>query len=226
MKFLLSFLSFIGVAYCWKVNENAKKYKFTLSSSAAAQFAAQRNEAAKRLKEEETQRIYHSHLSSLGDGPVVPNSISDPNKWLKYASKGITINNKCDMAEYKKKAKNILKDNLDDTKESLDYRGFTEIPSTSMDWENYGVDLAAIAETMDRLTADGWPAVFIFLYDQPWKLSMRLFDLMPDLLSDAESVLEASMYAWALEKPEKIKKGEKLIKKEKVGANFGINFIV
>ena len=38
MKFLLSFLSFIGVAYCWKVKENAKKYKFTLSSSAAAQW--------------------------------------------------------------------------------------------------------------------------------------------------------------------------------------------
>jgi ectoine hydroxylase-related dioxygenase (phytanoyl-CoA dioxygenase family) len=91
-----------------------------------------------------------------------------------------------------------------------------------MQWAAYGVDLPAIAETMDRLVADGWPSVFIFLFDQPWKLSMRLFDLMPELLADTEAVLEASMYAWALEKLEKPKKGEKFEKKEKVGANFGV----
>lgn len=43
-------------------------------------------------------------------------------------------------------------------------------------------DLQAIANTMDNLTKDGWPAVFIFLYDQPWKLALRLFDFMPHIL--------------------------------------------
>lgn len=39
---------------------------------------------------------------------------------------------------------------------------------------------------------------------------------------DPESVLEASMYAWKLDKPEQPKKDEYGKKEEKVGANFGV----
>ncbi len=99
----------------------------------------------------------------------------------------------------------------------LDSRGFAIIPPEVLDWKAHGVDLLAISETMDRLIAAGWPPVFIFLYDQPWLLFERLFDLMGPLLSDEEALLEASMYAWSLERQ---KIGGNAA--EKVGTNFGV----
>ena len=131
------------------------------------------------------------------------------------------------MTEFRERAAEPVflheRERLEEKRGMLEYRGFTSVDADTMAWENYGVNLKAIADTMNNLTQDGWPAVFIFLYDQPWKLAARLFDLMPDILDDPESVLEASMYAWSLEKPEHPKKGEEyLSKEEKVGANFGV----
>jgi ectoine hydroxylase-related dioxygenase (phytanoyl-CoA dioxygenase family) len=70
---------------------------------------------------------------------------------------------------------------------------------------------------MDNLVNAGYPPVFIFLYDQPWKMCLRLFDAMCPILNDKEATLEASMHAWALQKQPK----NQFIK-EKVGGNFGV----
>ena len=118
-----------------------------------------------------------------------------------------------------------------------------------------GVDFGAMARAMDALKAAGWPPVFVFMYDETWRVLETLFDVTAPLLQDDElvlrscvllgadgklhapllvsqlcvhahshtyvctmQVLEASVYAWALEKPELRADAPG----EMVGGNFGV----
>lgn len=57
--------------------------------------------------------------------------------------------------------------------------------------------LSRIDATMDSLKAAGWPPVFVFLFDEPWLLIDRLFELVSPILGE-DCLLESSIYGWAL----------------------------
>jgi hypothetical protein len=175
----------------------------SLKGSASEEYAQHRRNAQKQLREETVQRKYHSHLELLASGDAaVHASMNSIDKWMKFAAPGMSINplgfpirpkkDGTSFSEMETEAMTQLR--------SLDERGFLVVPSDQFKWETHDVDFAAIAKTMDNLQEAGWPPVFIYLFDQPWKICYRFFDLMGPLLADNEAVLEASMYAWALEK--------------------------
>lgn len=194
------------------------------SDKAYEQYLAAKRASDTQLKEERVQREYHRHLDAIaaGDDDAI-RSIGSIDQWMNFAANGITISengysslessplyNGCNAA--------LNTNDLEHTRKLLDYRGFTIVNDKTLKWEEYDVNFAAFAETMSNLVAAGWPPVFIFLYDQPWKMCLRLFDLMGPILNDDDATLEASMYAWSLDRqPE-----QKGPVKEKVGANFGV----
>jgi hypothetical protein len=57
--------------------------------------------------------------------------------------------------------------------------------------------LRRVDATMDSLKSAGWPPVFVFLFDEPWLLIDRLYELVGPVLGE-DCLLEASIYAWAL----------------------------
>jgi len=59
-------------------------------------------------------------------------------------------------------------------------RGFCSVKG--VEWEALGVDFPAIARTMDALKAAGWPPVFVFMYDESWRLLEALFEVTAPLL--------------------------------------------
>jgi hypothetical protein len=69
---------------------------------------------------------------------------------------------------------------------SLLDRGFANVPKSVLDWESIGVDMAAISDTIQRLKDDGWPPVFVFMYDEPWRMCEALFEVMGPIMDDAE----------------------------------------
>jgi hypothetical protein len=57
--------------------------------------------------------------------------------------------------------------------------------------------LSRVDATMESLKAAGWPPVFVFLFDEPWLLIDRLFELVAPVLGE-DCFLESSIYGWAL----------------------------
>lgn len=214
-------LSYLQQGYGFRLKAAVLR-RVTLQATATEQYLINKRAAEAQLKEERIQRDYHKHLDAIADGdPTAISSLGGVEKWLQYAADGITLtpngfpsveNNPLYQSQ-----NNILNATyLSHINETLDFRGFAMLSSELFDWAAYDVDMQAIAQTMSNLVAAGWPSVFIFLYDQPWKMCLRLFDLMAPILNDEEATLEASLYAWALERQPK----DTLIK-EKVGGNFG-----
>lgn len=62
-------------------------------------------------------------------------------------------------------------------------------------------DLAAMAELMRTLRAEGWPPVFIYMYDAAWRALLPLYDVAASILdtSPTEVLLEPSFFAWSLQ---------------------------
>ena len=144
--------------------------------SAAQQFAQQKQQLAQQLREEEAQRKYHSHLDLIADGDdEACKKLSCKEKWLKLAAPGMTITEEgLKMTPLDDDRRQILTpEYYKRTNETLDLRGFAMFPSEIFEWEKHGVDFTAIAKTMETLCQEGWPPVFIFLYDQPWKMCYR-----------------------------------------------------
>ena len=210
---------------CYNFGFTVKRYYNVPSSrtrlaaqSAAQQYAAQQQAARKQMREEATQRKYHAHLDRIADGDEdACKKIGSVEKWLALSAPGMTISD-TDYEIPIPPQKDIFNPSVaHQSYSSLDKRGFLILQPDIFEWDNFDVDFKAIAQTMNNLCDAGWPPVFIFLYDQPWKMCSRLFDVMRPLLNDTEAVLEASMYAWALDKPI-----ESPNDKEKVGTNFGV----
>ena len=75
-------------------------------------------------------------------------------------------------------------------------------PNPTFNWgKEYNDILLRVDATMESLKAAGWPPVFVFLFDEPWLLIDRLFELVAPLLGE-DCLLESSMYAWALSRSE------------------------
>ena len=141
MQYVVAFLFISALRSASFVTKPAVKSILTkLSSTASAQFAQARAEAARALREEEAQRKYHAHLNKLGEGEAETGTVSDPSRWLKYAANGMTISeNGCDMSEYKQgNGKNAIFSSSagpldgDALRETLDYRGFTVVDADAM----------------------------------------------------------------------------------------------
>lgn len=199
-----------------------KNTQLNAALTASQHYAKAKLESERQLKEESVQRQYHKHLDLIANGDdITIASLGGCEHWMQFAASGMTIS----PNGYKAIARNSPgSDILNSTyriqvNDTLDYRGFATIPHDIFSWKENGIDFSAMATTMKRLVESGWPPVFIFLYDEPWKMMLRLFDLMCPVLDDDEATLEASMAAWSLTKPQRntITSGNK----EKVGANFG-----
>ena len=201
------------------------------TSSAYEQYIAAKRDSDRQLKEESVQRQYHEHLDRIaaGDDEAIA-SLGTIDSWRKFAAPGITISpsgysTKGFETLYAAKNNILNASYLSTVSQSLDARGFAILEEDLFNWKAHDVDMEAIALTMSNLVAAGWPPVFIFLFDQPWRLCLRLFDLMAPILNDEETTLEASMHAWALEKPpipSTDSSSSSSSTKEKVGSNFGV----
>ena len=104
-----------------------------------------------------------------------------------------------------------------DVNTALDHlrkRGYSGVEN--VDWQMVGVDLQALANTMEALKAAGWPPVFVLMFDEAWRLLEGLFSVLQPILGE-DCELEASLYGWALEPPSLTPEGEL----ERVGSNFG-----
>ena len=171
------------------------------AASALEQLKNQQREAKKRLQEETVQRSYHEHLDKLADGDAdAVSKLGRVDKW-EALSAGLTISAD-GYAPLARQPHVLGADDAAASRDRLHRHGYDMVTTERFDWATFGVDFAAIGKTMDNLVAAGWPPVFIFMYDEPWKVCARLFDLMAPLLADEELALEHSMYAWALQRPE------------------------
>jgi phytanoyl-CoA dioxygenase PhyH len=61
------------------------------------------------------------------------------------------------------------------------------------------LEVARIEEGLSAITGAGWPAPFIFLFDEPWLVYARLDSLLRALLGPQYRSL-AAFFAWSLEK--------------------------
>ncbi len=104
--------------------------------------------------------------------------------------------------------------NVEEALNHLKARGYSGVED--IEWEKLGVNLQAIANTMENLKAKGWPPVFVLMFDETWRLLEGLFAVMEPIMGEG-CELEASLYGWALEPPTLTAEGEV----EKVGGNFG-----
>lgn len=221
MLFYLTLLT-PGVAFLQKpVLRRSWELSSSTSSKAYEQYLQHKRESDQRLKEERIQREYHEHLNRIAEGDDdAIRTLGSIDSWMKYAAEGITLSPdgyKSQEALYHRDRHVLHKQQRDSVENMLDYRGFTMLGPESFDWDAFGINFAALAQTMSNLVAAGWPPVFIFLYDQPWLMCLRLFDLMRPLLNDDEATLEASMHAWNLQR-----KPLDTSIKERVGGNFGV----
>ena len=71
-------------------------------------------------------------------------------------------------------------------------------PNPTFSWgKEYDEILRRIDASMESLKLAGWPPVFVFLFDEPWLLIDRMFELVSPILGK-DCLLESSMYGWAL----------------------------
>jgi ectoine hydroxylase-related dioxygenase (phytanoyl-CoA dioxygenase family) len=71
-------------------------------------------------------------------------------------------------------------------------------PRPAFSWgSDYQKILQNIDASMESLKNAGWPPVFVYLFDEPWLLIDRLFELVAPILGE-DCLLEASMYGWSL----------------------------
>ena len=76
-------------------------------------------------------------------------------------------------------------------------------PNPRFYWgEKYTEMLLRVDATMESLKSSGWPPVFVFLFDEPWLLIDRMFELVTPILGK-DCVFESSMYGWALSRTAK-----------------------
>ena len=190
---------------------------FLSATSAAAQYRIEKEKTQQKLREETIQRRYHEHLEliSAGDDEEI-RKLGTLEHWLSFAGDdSMTISPHGYSVIENKIKKNLLNETYQARMGGqLNDRGFASIAGEHLEYSKHKINITSIALTMDNLVNNGYPAVFIFLFDQAWYLCLHLFDLMQPILNDDEAVLEASMYAWSLQRQSKAN--------EKVGSNFGV----
>ena len=168
---------------------------FKLAATAMEQLKAQQAEARRMLREESVQRKYHEHLDKIaaGDNSAIKNLL-DTNHW-NALSHGLTVSPGGYTPMIRRPSPLDADAVAAPMRQRLDVSGFEKLDAACFDWD---VSIAPnlfsnIAATMDNLVQQGWPPVFIFMYDEPWQVCCRLFEAMRPLLEDDELLLEHSM---------------------------------
>jgi hypothetical protein len=83
---------------------------------------------------------------------------------------------------------------LEGVRHQLHHQGYFRAPAVCDP-----ADMACIEAGLDSLTRGGWPALFVFLFDQPWMVYGGLDGLLQWLLGPAYRRL-AACWAWRLER--------------------------
>lgn len=56
----------------------------------------------------------------------------------------------------------------------------------------------AVYATVSNLIKHGWPAVFIYMYDEAWQILERAWDVYEKALG-VDAILEPTVYCWYLQ---------------------------
>lgn len=200
-----------------------------ISLSPAEQYAAQRAAALREKQEERAKRAYEVELEGLWNGDSEAYMrLQDKNFWRNIIAEspmwpyyGLTIAEDSRASTLAAVGADQSSTSPERTRAAENLRllldrGFCGVEG--IDWAAHGVDFGSIAAGMEALKQAGWPPVFVFMFDEAWRVCEALFDVVAPLIQDEELVLEASVYGWALDHP-KLTEG---VPGEKVGGNFGV----
>eukprot|EP00943_MAST-04B_sp_MAST-4B-sp1_P001594 g1594.t1 len=144
--------------------------------------------------------------------PKVIKSLVDPEKWIKHAC-GNTMRSTSIFTSRCIVGGDLFNEQLHQlVAKNLSARGCTIVENNHLEQHNllwnpqnpkfkwgkkYDEILLRIDATMESLKQAEWPPVFVFLFDEPWLLIDRMFELISPILGD-DCLLENSLYAWAL----------------------------
>ena len=135
----------------------------------------------KEKREESVKRAYETELQGLLDGDSQKyNQLLDKDFWLELSS-GLSISDREGTATLAAIGADTSSTRPDRTTAAenlklLLNRGFCGVEG--IDWAAHGVDFSFIAQTMENLKLAGWPPVFVFMYDEAWRVCEALFDVI------------------------------------------------
>jgi hypothetical protein len=206
-------------------NSKSKKssYKHKKESKKEAKKRLNEERRANKRKKQDTNTTSNLYITQLerivAREPEIIKSLLTKNKWIHHGGTMI-----CKPPP--STTTSLFKDTEKATKHNIAVRGCTVAvndpnPSThpttnpllgptnpTFTWgKKYNSILQQIDATMESLKTAGWPPVFVFLFDEPWLLIDRLFELVAPILGP-NCLLETSMYGWALSKPSNIQNEE------------------
>jgi len=156
-----------------------------------------------------------SKLEAIIGGHIIPESpLLDPQFWLELNTSGGL---RCDGMARSEKA-GELTEAWKEAGSSLRSLGYFQIP------DRMEASLCSrLLSAMSELEASGYPAAFIWMYDEPWLYLSSIWEGMASLVG-GEAVLEPSVFAYSLQQPRNgDKKGGKVGSNDDyVGRNFGL----
>jgi len=139
------------------------------------------------IKSEQSLKKRLSALSR-GEGPDKPEVLYDTAYW-ESLSCGLTIAKEGGIPEGKL---NFPAACVQQAQQSLKEKGYFKAEPTQWD-----VDHSKVVATIHNLMNNGWPAVFIYMFDEPWQLLERAWDVYEQALG-AAAILEPTVYCWCL----------------------------
>jgi len=147
-----------------------------------------------------------SRLSAIsrGEWPDNAAALQDLEYWQQFSDKlHLTSINSEKVAPI-----SMDETHLQECKDCLSSNGWFKAQPTG-----WTVEHQHVVDTIVNLVAAGWPAVFIYMFDEPWMLLEQAWDVYAGVL-DAEVILEPTVYTWYL-KPE-------LQARKSTSQNFGM----
>ncbi len=199
--------------------KNGKKKKKESKKEAKKRLNEERR-ANKRKKKENNQvsNMYITQLEKIvSRNPEAIKPLLAVNKWEKYACGntmvGLSLGNRGEGTSsmsslFNEKLHQLVAKNLttrgctivknDCLKTVAENPSLYGPPNPTFSWgKEYDEILRRIDASMESLKLAGWPPVFVFLFDEPWLLIDRMFELVSPILGKG-CLLESSMYGWAL----------------------------
>ena len=119
--------------------------------------------------EDTLRRIVEEGNSALREG----HPAGTAEYWESLAVGGLTVCSSRDAESTVDTASVLDEDAVLALQASLKVGGYMH--AAGLDWAAHGIDIPSIAATMVKLKEAGWPPVFIFMYDQVWRLASLLF---------------------------------------------------
>jgi len=140
------------------------------------------------IKNEQSLKKLLSSLSR-GEEPDNPAPLYDVDYW-RSLSRGLTIARPGGVPEG---SLDLPDAHMQGVSEGLRSEGYFRARPGGWD-----VDFNAVLETVKNIVAHGWPAVFIYMFDEPWQILERAWDVYESAIGH-ESILEPTVYCWFLQ---------------------------